>query len=1126
MYKLIRKIAEENTSGLQLINLPTGSGKTHSTNRFIHDYFANGDVGSKRNVVVVTTNKKNLAFGDLRKMFESSGNADLFDKIFLYLDSISNIVIENYDTSMDDRIYNALGKSRAVTLFLTAVKNIIAQKNQKDLFSAVSEAKQHFAKDIEPFFRKLVRKKLRACKHGYEDRLALIENNPDWEWVAKLYPSVYTRKKKLLFMSADKFVMRNDTIIDASNLVYESMIAENAIIFIDEFDSTKNQILSRLVEESVKNRVDYMDMFQKICQGCSNADLNPEYYHPHEKIYVDLNKQHTQNAKHLQKIWKKHHLGSPIVIDPEMNDTKTFLFRSVEGYIIAPFQNHLSIEFEKNKKRNMISRSSRKTADKKIRHMFDDIDQAIGRYCRLIRSLAYNYYKKKDDPTLSFEDCVYTILDLYGITASMPSYRNYLHKRVMAGSKSPKKFPGVDTSVYENGFGYYAFLDDPSSRERAIIQLLSCPVSAEKVLLKVCERALVFGISATAEFETVLGNYDLNYLKSRLGSHYLPSIADDAGLRNQIDAAYGNYESENICWDVRSISSGADGVWADDLWDNIFEDAKHVRSVTESLSGVPDFYIQRYYSLAFALKSLIHSENKRNGIFFCNMHPTEDSPLFNKEIIRKIFDIIRFEAGKKNPSLSDVYLAFLKSDGFDSEKEKILEGMAGGIRTAIVTSYGTLSTGQNMQFDIPDGFSARNISRYPDGTQMDVDFVYLQTPTHLMHNSESEEYEKELLLHISQINYLRSNGEITQIESFGAIQSALTGNKGDLNNTLNKANNSKSGHMYAAAKLTQAIGRICRTNMKNQEISIYYDENIRRYIDQPSCSYGLVSPEAERFFHHCMNDAETSSDAKRLEELAVFKTRNSVTILNGMLGWHDRETIANYAAMRHDLLCNPSTNELNNTAYQMYVELPVPNDHYWCSYKGEYKNLKISFDGPLAKGCRVDNDYLRFNELFTIPGLKGHFESRGYATELGVGKYLLSPVAAKNILKGIHGEVAGCYIIDPDGIILKGMDEKDFEKFDFQINDDVAVDFKHWSGDLFTSDSTQHKKIIKKMKETGHKTVYVVNILLPEGKSRDNTYHEEDGLRIIKVPWLFDPKSKQFNDKMIAEIRGAKYGKE
>ena len=1127
MHRLISKIAEEHSSGLQLINQPTGSGKTYSTNLFIHNYFTTGELKDKRNVVVVTTNKNNLAFRELKELFESSGNLELFDNIFLYLDSISNMVLDNYTEDMDEKIYKVLGHNPTVGNYLTAIKNIKRSTDASGKESpAVKDAVQRFGKDVEPPFRGLVRRTLRRLKHNYNERLRFIESNPEWFWVTKLYPAVYTRKKKLFFMSADKFVTRNDTIIDVSNVVYESMIANNAIIFIDEFDSTKNQILSRLVEDSIKNRVDYLDMYQKIYQGGMNVDVNPEIYRSHPDMDIDLNELHSKKMKHVREIRKKYHLESPVVLGEDLNDSRPFLFKSDVTYVVSHPNKGLTITYDRKTKRSIISTEKGRRTSKNFYQMFREIDYAIDDYCRLIRSLAYNYHKKEDDPTLSYEDCVYIILDLYGITQAMPTYRNYLHKRVMLGSKSPKKFLGADSSIYEKGYEYFAFLDDPINKERANVQLFSCLVSAEKVLLKVCERALVFGISATAEFKTVLGNYDLDYMKSRLGQFYLPSIANDPLLLEQVDNAYGNYESEKIEWDVKSIPAGIEGVWDDSLWNNIFTEKKHVCAIQELLNGVPEFYLQRYYQLSFALKSLIYSEKKRNGLFFCNMHPVEKSAIFDRDIIEQMFNIIQMEAKKSNPYLSDVKISFLKKDDFDSHKREIQVDMAKGVRAAIITSYGTFSTGQNMQFDIPEGITVKNVSRLSDRSQMDVDFIYVQTPTHLIYAPEAEEYEKERILHICHVHYLKSNGEITQQECIKAVSAALSGNAVEINMTVRLANDSKSGHMHAAAKLTQAIGRICRTNMKNPEISIYYDEGILRYIDQSVESYGLVSPETKQFYTHCMKDRESPPDIKRLEELAVFRSHNADTIIHDMLGWHDESTIANYKAIRHDLLCNPSMDELNNTAYQMYVELPKPADHYWCSYRGEYRDMKISFDRPLINGVKIDTAGLRFGELFSIPGLKEHFESMGYATELKAGKYLVSHVAAKNILMGMHGEVAGCFIIDPEGKILKDLDALDFEKFDFQINDRVAVDFKHWSNDVFTLSSVQHRKIIKKMNETGHKTVYIVNILLPEGKSRETMYYEEGGKRIIKVPWLFDPKTGQFNDRMIAEIREASHGSE
>ena len=1035
------------------------------------------------------------------------------------------MVIEGYDESMDYAIYRALGHNPTVGNFLASIRNIKRSMGDGSSVSpAVNDALQHFAKNIEPPFRYLIRNTIRKLLRGYEERLRFLENNKDWTWVTKLYPTVYTRKKKLFFMSADKFVSRNDTIIDMSNVVYESMIADDAIIFIDEFDSTRNQILARLVEDSIRNRIDYLDMFQKVYQGGMNPDIDPEFYKPHEDVKSDIMEVHMARMKAILSVRKKYHLESPVVLDPETVRSMAFLFKSDDMYIVNNAYDGMTITYDRKSKKNIISMMKGSKYNKDFFKMFNEIDKAIEGYCRLIRILALNYKKKANDPTLSYEDCVYIILDLYGITRAMPSFRNYLHKRVMVGSKSPKKFPGADTSVYERGYEFFSFLEDSTSKERAHVDLMSCTVSAEKVLLKVCERALVFGISATAEFKTVLGNYSLDYLRSRMGDDYLPSIANDPILTNQIHESYGKFEEQNIEWDVKSVPAGIDGKWDDKLWNNILDDPKHVQFILQKLNGVPEFYLQRYYQLSYALRSLISSRTKRNGIFFCNMHPDEKSPIFNKGVIEMMFKMIVAESKSKDPDIEDIELVFLRKDDFDDRKRDVQIHMATGKKAAIVTSYGTFSTGQNMQFEIPKNVEARNISCRRDGKEMDLDMVYLQKPTHLIHSPEDEEYEKERALFLCEVHYLKANGEITRQECKRAIESALTGNNVRINMVVQLVNDTKSAHMYAAARLTQAIGRICRTNMKNKEISIYYDEDVLAYMDQPIESYGLVSPEALHFYRSCLEGRESPPEIKRYEDLAVFKSHNADIIIHDMLGWHDKYTIENYRMMRHDLLCNPSTDVLNNTAYQMYVELPEPNDHYWCSYRREYENLKISFSGRLPGGHRVDTEGLRFNDLFSIPGLKKHFESNGYATGISKGKYIVSPVAAKNILMGMHGEVAGCFIIDPDGKILKPMDEAFFERFDYQINDDIVVDFKHWRSDFFTLRNVQHDKIIKKLKETGHSKAYIVNILLPKGESRRTEIYERDGKRIIKIPWLYDPETGMYNDETISEIREASYG--
>ena len=50
-------------------------------------------------------------------------------------------------------------------------------------------------------------------------------------------------------------------------------LAKNAIVFIDEFDSTKDRILDHLIEVSLKNQIDYLEAYKQIYHNLKQADL-------------------------------------------------------------------------------------------------------------------------------------------------------------------------------------------------------------------------------------------------------------------------------------------------------------------------------------------------------------------------------------------------------------------------------------------------------------------------------------------------------------------------------------------------------------------------------------------------------------------------------------------------------------------------------------------------------------------------------------------------------------------------------------------------------------------------------------------------------------------------------------
>lgn len=78
---------------------------------------------------------------------------------------------------------------------------------------------------------------------------------------------------------------------------------------------------------------------------------------------------------------------------------------------------------------------------------------------------------------------------------------------------------------------------------RSEIQLFDFQDSPERILLHLSEKAQIIGISATATLETVVGNYDLEYLQRMLqDKYYVMPEADRCRLQESFQTFVANYD--------------------------------------------------------------------------------------------------------------------------------------------------------------------------------------------------------------------------------------------------------------------------------------------------------------------------------------------------------------------------------------------------------------------------------------------------------------------------------------------------------------------------------------------------------------------------------------------------------
>ena len=71
----------------------------------------------------------------------------------------------------------------------------------------------------------------------------------------------------------DKFLSKNTTIVEPSYMFYNSDIIKNAVIFIDEFDATKETILKKIIDNGLRDKVDYIELFKDIHASLHTDDF-------------------------------------------------------------------------------------------------------------------------------------------------------------------------------------------------------------------------------------------------------------------------------------------------------------------------------------------------------------------------------------------------------------------------------------------------------------------------------------------------------------------------------------------------------------------------------------------------------------------------------------------------------------------------------------------------------------------------------------------------------------------------------------------------------------------------------------------------------------------------------------
>ncbi|WP_430409819.1 hypothetical protein [Kordia sp.] len=1164
MIEILENHCNEN-NGLLLFNPPTGSGKTHNVLTWIFENYKEY-CKENRKIFFITNLKKNLPYEELKdNFFIPNKKLNDFEKDVIFLDSNSECLIENFDDVINS--INSYFKNHSI---YREVKSIIANinyysKKGRSFKSFVDEQKNKLRKELEPKFRGIIEKYLKDNFKNRQERIRAIKTQDELKWIGELYPAVFTSKRKVFFLSIDKFYFKNSTLVEPSYSFLENNITKNAIIFIDEFDATKDSILNNIIEKGKKQRIDFIHLFTEIYWALSK-NVFPEKFTTHSEQRQELiDKGYDLSLKNVKDVLleksevivKKFQLNYSFKtknIDDNVSQ-RSLLFHDFQYHSVYR-NNKKFIRLNRNDslKTNEIVFEDTKPKGESMVHLLNEIKGFVNYFSRKIKSIAENYQQlenrdKKRRTEFTFDSALSTVIEEFALDIR---YKNFLIENILSTREKPnnnkkgKLELNYDLSVYEKGFRYYDFVDDDLHQSKTKTFIYSFQNTPEKFILKLAEKAKIIGISATAYIETVTGNYDISYFKRQLGSKFIELSKEENRILFDLFEEQNKYYSKiniHTAWlNFNDFSKDFETLFGDkELADDIIGQLNTLNTT--------DYQFNRYLKISYAFKQYLLQDDITGFLCLLNKEPKRNDKALELNILEDIFSLLIEENNKQeyftNPDEEkfDVKKSYciVNSNDFDNKKADFKSRLEAGKKIFIISMYQTMGAGQNLQFISSNPEELINVrsEQLPNWnvhSQTDINAIYLDKPTHIIQQINRNLNEEGFIKYLFQLEFLAQVGIISiyqlNMEVTRAFKNLLASfnTKEDLGSPKVNLYNDENIKQHYAKFIIQAIGRICRTNLKFPNIYIYVDKELDKLICDFDIENNLVLNEFKALIKSSKQLIKIQNENNsKLKNLAASTNRKVHSIIQKFISnknwsWTEKR-IQEWNSLRKMCLSFPSISkdEINdlklNRILDLYIELPTPSNNYYfkaneTEFYNDFKSIKVDFN--TNSGSEVSSESARLDELLEIDGVRQFFEKEKWATEFKINKYMITPVMFNNIYKGALGEQIGKFIFEQQfNIQLEELAVEYYENFDYKIeNENIYIDFKHWKETTEISFIEQEAKIRKKLENVNGERVFIINIL---STSERQTIRSVDK-RIIEIPFLWNSQTKELNNSIIKEI--------
>ncbi|UPR30237.1 hypothetical protein IS519_02830 [Vibrio crassostreae] len=674
-----------------------------------------------------------------------------------------------------------------------------------------------------------------------------------------------------------------------------------------------------------------------------------------------------------------------------------------------------------------------------------------------ILKLKKNLESSEDPKTYTTENLVGKVLNNLGLVEITQSIMSLLSSRLSFKVQNEHKAYSFHDSGYEiANIAKYSDTDNTASANTFDLALTSTGLLAHWVLAG----ARVLGVSATATSRTAIHNFDLEYLSDVLSDRLvLLNPAQKAAIQTEY-CDKRRYEVNQIQVSVKGISERVE-------WGGVAELYKEFKGVKLHPALLENELCKLLNVDIAQLKFAVNRANKLlESIRLFSLHPDNRYHfcMLNKSYKNLEFMDFMVKVGQKYgvTIFENINAASFRNDQFQAILN-MLENTTE--KVAVITNYQATGAGLSPSYTISEKHTLTYVG--PEGTapfqsKTDIDSIYLEQPKSLIGSRIGEDLDAKvrdvaikknihdaLMLHEKGIvvaNEVKSKLKFLispKVNGF-AVSSMITTYKGS------------EDYRYAVYRfIEQALGRMCRTEWKQLEITIMYDAvtDFVETLAKDSRNLSYLSHEYRALITNIKQHRKSQEHDKQTMSYHPRASRNFAHIqrlVTSVYEHQNENAIGQYERLRSWMLRKPTMLQSptgEEVRYYIDVQKPLGQYQYQINYSDEKGITEIFIDPSDVPGLRdVSEQSARLPLLMKNPLVYAHFEANGYATTFGSNQFVLAP-AMFDLYMGALGEEAVSAILKEFGYEIQTMPDGCVEWFDGYIelgSQILLVDVKHW----------------------------------------------------------------------------------